>query len=54
MDAKGGYYRIEANGIVTDRFIVEAEEIPEFPTVAVPLIASVLLVWGFMRKKKGL
>ena len=54
MDAKEGYYRIEANGIVTDRFIVEVEEIPEFPTVAVPLIVSVLLVWGFMRKKKGL
>ena len=52
MDAKEGLYEIRANGISTDDFTVGAEEIPEFPTVALPLIASVLLVWGFMRKKK--
>ena len=56
-----GQYFIQVNNLErTDRDITDGfwaayapdNEIPEFPTVAVPLIASVLLVWGFMRKKK--
>jgi len=58
-----GQYFIQVNNLprtdpeITDGFkaaYAPENEIPEFPTVAVPLIASVLLVWGFMRKKKGL
>lgn len=58
-----GQYFIQVNNLqgtepdITDGFkaaYAPDNEVPEFPTVAVPLIASVLLVWGFMRKKKGL
>ena len=58
-----GQYFIRVNNLqgtepeTTDGFwaaYAPDNEIPEFPTVALPLIASVLLVWGFMRKKKGL
>jgi hypothetical protein len=58
-----GQYFIQVNNLegterdITDGFkaaYAPDNEIPKFPTLAVPLIASVLLVWGFMRKKKGL
>lgn len=54
VDGPQGLYRIEANGFETDKFTVEGQPIPEFPTIAVPLVASILLAWGFMKKKKEL
>ena len=53
--ASGTYTVVEVDQSTNvDQFTVIPTEIPEFPTVALPLIASVLLVWGFMKKKKGL
>lgn len=56
MDTKEGYYRIEANGIVTDRFMVGGVPIPEIPVEAFPLIigATLAMVYGFSKKKKVL
>jgi len=47
---QGAIYRIDTNGITTDYFTVEGVPIPEFPTVAVPLVVAILLGLRFMKK----